>query len=107
MRPCRRLDTDPHPRRQSSRVGLDIDARYSALWKRYVYYIVAGDCNQLPFVWARYAWHVKQKLNLARMVGAAEILSEREQNFEWMCVIEPGELRILRLTMLTIESLSC
>ncbi|KAL7532973.1 hypothetical protein ACHAXR_004970, partial [Thalassiosira sp. AJA248-18] len=76
-------------------VPLDFDARYSALWKRYVYYICAGDDGdqELPFVWTRYSWRIKQSLDFAAMVDAAELLGGSEHNFEWMCIMQPGELR--------------
>ena len=74
-------------------VPLDFDARYSSLWKRYVYYICAGDCpDQLPFVWSRYSWHIKQSLDFGAMVDAATLLAG-EHNFEWMSVQQQGELR--------------
>ena len=33
------------------------------------------------------------------MVNVATLLSEREHNFDWMCVMEPGELRDPRRTV--------
>lgn len=87
-------------------VPMDFDARYSALWKRYVYYVCAGEgCDQLPFVWTRYAWQIKQSLDFAAMVNAAELLSG-EHNFEWMCVMQQGEMRDPRRTVqLTVETI--
>ena len=85
-------------------VPMNFDARYSALWKRYVYYICAttgsistNDQQQellLPFVWNRYAWVIKQSaLNLEHMINAAKLLSSTEHNFEWMCIMQKGEMR--------------
>lgn len=75
-------------------VPSDFDARYSSLWKRYVYYICAGENgDQLPFVWTRYVWHIKKSLDFHAMFDAAELLSRQEHNFEWMCLMQPGELR--------------
>ena len=78
-------------------VTFDFDARFSALWKRYVYYICAGGGHGPnrggPFVWSRYSWKFKQPLDLDLMVSAAELLSKKEHNFEWLSLAQPGELR--------------
>ena len=101
-------------------VSLDFDARYSALWKRYVYYICATGDNdngdnqqqqqqqqQLPFVWNRYAWIVKKSLDYPAMAKAAELLSNTPHDFEWMCIIQEGELRdTCRTVQLRVEQVS-
>ena len=75
-------------------VPIDFHARYSALWKRYVYYICSGSFyDQLPFVWSRYAWQIRETLDLAAMQEAAELLGDKEHNFCWMSVTQAGELR--------------
>ena len=75
-------------------VPLDFDARYSALWKRYVYYVCSGSFyDQSPFIWTRYAWQVRETLVLAAMKEAASLLSSKEHNFGWMSVIQTGEMR--------------
>eukprot|EP00581_Thalassiosira_minuscula_P004758 CAMPEP_0183736350 /NCGR_PEP_ID=MMETSP0737-20130205/49045_1 /TAXON_ID=385413 /ORGANISM="Thalassiosira miniscula, Strain CCMP1093" /LENGTH=321 /DNA_ID=CAMNT_0025970319 /DNA_START=125 /DNA_END=1087 /DNA_ORIENTATION=+ len=85
-------------------VPLDFDARYSALWKRYVYYISAGGANNLPFAWSRFSWQIKQPLDFTAMVDAAEVLAGQEHNFEWLCVMQQGELRDPRRTVqLSVE----
>ena len=85
------------------------DARYSARWKRYVYYIYATDGNSnvvgnrvipsLPFAWNRFAWHVKQSLDYESMINATKLLSGMEHNFEWLCIIQRGEMRDTRRTV--------
>jgi len=86
-------------------VPLDFDARYSALWKRYVYYICSGSFyDQSPFVWSRYAWRVREELDLAAMREAANLLSDKQHNFSWMSVTQAGELRDPRRSVkLTVE----
>lgn len=87
-------------------VPLNFDARYSALWKRYVYYICSGgdSMNHLPFAWLDYSWRVTWDLDLDEMVKAAELLNGKEHNYGWMSVIQEGELRNPRRTIeLTIE----
>ena len=75
-------------------VPIDFHARYSALWKRYVYYIYSGSFyDQLPFVWSRYAWQVREALDLSAMKEAAKLLSDKEHNFSWLSVTQAGELR--------------
>mmetsp|Transcript_11890 Transcript_11890/g.21980 ORF Transcript_11890/g.21980 Transcript_11890/m.21980 type:complete len:350 (+) Transcript_11890:218-1267(+) len=114
--PCNSGDTTQPQSRDGSitsisvvPVPLDFDARYSALWKRYVYYICAGAGSagdELPFAWTRYSWQIKQSLNLAAMVGAAELLTSQEHNFEWLCVMQPGELRDpRRKVQLSVEAI--
>ncbi|KAL7430362.1 hypothetical protein ACHAXH_003123 [Discostella pseudostelligera] len=90
-------------------VPSEFDARYSAQWKRYVYYICATDGNtnvggkritpSSPFAWNRYTWHVKQYLDFSAMVDAVKLLSGVEHNFEWLCVIQRGEMRDTRRTV--------
>jgi tRNA pseudouridine(38-40) synthase len=92
-------------------VPSEFDARYSAQWKRYVYYIMcaSGDGNKnatgeritpsSPFAWNRYAWHVKQSLDYEAMTEAAKLLGGREHNFEWLCIIQRGEMRDTRRTV--------
>ncbi len=85
------------------------DARYSARWKRYIYYICATDGNSKamgsriipssPFAWNRYAWHVKQSLDYESMINATKLLSGMEHNFEWLCIIQRGEMRDTRRTI--------
>ena len=114
--PCNSGDTTQPQSRDGSitsisvvPVPLDFDARYSALWKRYVYYISAGAGDagdQLPFAYTRYSWQIKQPLDLAAMVGAAALLTDQEHNFEWLCVMQPGELRDpRRKVQLTVEAI--
>ena len=75
-------------------VPAEFDARYSALWKRYVYYICSGSFYcQSPFVWTRYAWQVRETLDVTAMKKAASALSEKQHNFGWMSVTQAGELR--------------
>ena len=93
-------------------VPLDFDARYSALWKRYVYYICAtGDDNnndnQLPFAWNRYAWVVKKSLDFPAMAKAADLINNTPHNYEWMCIIQEGELRdTCKTVQLRVEQVS-
>ncbi|KAL3787225.1 hypothetical protein HJC23_004266 [Cyclotella cryptica] len=87
-----------------SPVPMDFDARYSALWKRYVYYLYCSDadCNSgqpLPFAWMRHAWRIKQQLDADAMAKAAQLLSGKEHNFEWLSVLQQGELRDPRRTI--------
>jgi tRNA pseudouridine38-40 synthase len=86
-------------------VSLDFDARYSALWKRYVYFICSGEGdNSLPFAWMCHAWRVGYNLDLDLMKKAAELLSGKEHNYEWLSVVQEGELRdSRRTTYFTIE----
>ena len=86
-------------------VPLSFDARYSALWKRYVYYICSGDTSHsLPFAWMSHAWCVKKKLDVNEMTKAAELLSGKEHNYEWLSVVQEGELRDSRRTVqLTVK----
>ena len=86
-------------------VPFRFDARYSALWKRYVYYIYSGEStHSLPFAWMSHAWHVNQNLDLGDMTEAAELLNGKEHNYEWLSVVQDGELRDLRRTVqLTIK----
>jgi len=95
-------------------VPLDFDARYSALWKRYVYYVCAttgngenvytDDQTLSPFAYGRYAWIIRQSLHLNNMIKAANTLNDTEHNFDWMAVMQQGELRdSLRKVQLCIE----
>jgi len=86
-------------------VSGEFDARYSALWKRYVYYVCSGSFyDQSPFVWTRYAWQVRETLDLTAMEEAAKLLSDKLHNFAWMSVTQAGELRDPRRRVkLTVE----
>ena len=99
-------------------VPLDFDARYSCLWKRYVYYVCATSSNNevngytddnqtlSPFVWNRYAWVIRQSLDLEKMTKAAELLG-KEHNFEWVAVMQEGEKRdTLRKVKLCVEQVN-
>ncbi|KAL7535493.1 hypothetical protein ACHAWF_005185 [Thalassiosira exigua] len=90
----------PHTRygsitaRSVAPVPSDFDARYSARWKRYAYYVCACEGDRTPFAWDRYAWRVRRpSLDVAAMADAATLLSSRERDFGWMCVMQPGERR--------------
>ena len=100
-------------------VPVDFDARYSCIWKRYVYYICATTSNNevngytdddqtlSPFVWNRYAWIIRQSLDLDKMTKAAELLSSIEHNFKWVVVMQEGELRdTLRKVKLCVEQVN-
>jgi len=100
-------------------VPLDFDARYSCLWKRYVYYVCATSSNNevngytdddqtlSPFVWNRYAWIIRQSLDLDKMTRAAELLSSIEHNVEWFVVMQQGEKRdTLRKVKLCVEQVN-
>lgn len=89
-------------------VSSEFDARYSALWKRYVYYVCSGSFyDQSPFAWTRYAWQVRERLDLTAMEEAAKLLSDKQHNFSWMSVIQAGELRDpCRTVKLTVEKVS-
>ena len=79
------------------------DARFSAKWKRYVYYVIQSEGDPTCFVWARYAWHVRRPLDFSKMIDATNLLGG-EHNFEWLSVTEAGELRDPRRNLgLTIE----
>lgn len=92
-------------------VPLDFNSRYSAKWKRYVYYVCStgteagsGLGGSLPFAWSRHSWQVDKVLNYDAMVNAAAIISNGEHNFEWLCVVQRGELRNTRRAVnLTVE----
>ena len=85
-------------------VPADFDARYSSVWKRYVYYICSGGDVESPFVWTRYSWKMKESLDMEAMVDAAELLSGKQHNFEWLSVIQAGEMRDPHRTVqLTVE----
>jgi len=74
----------------------DFDARYSARWKRYAYYVVGGGGAALPFAWGRHSWRVNKCLNHDAMIEAAYMMSDGERNFEWLCVLQRGEMRNTR-----------
>jgi tRNA U38,U39,U40 pseudouridine synthase TruA len=85
-------------------VPLDFNPRYSAKWKRYVYYVCSGSGGSLPFAWSRHSWQVNKVLNYNAMINAAAIISNCEHNFEWLCVVQRGELRDTRRTVnLSVE----
>ena len=87
-------------------VPSDFDARYSARWKRYAYYVCSdsGAGGSLPFAWSRHSWRVSKSLNYDLMVDAAAMISTGERNFEWMCVVQRGEMRDTRRSVtLTVD----
>ena len=85
-------------------VPLDFNPRYSAKWKRYVYYVCSGSGGSLPFAWSRNSLQVNKVLNYNAMINAASMISNGEHNFEWLCVVQRGELRDTRRTVnLSIE----
>ena len=82
-------------------VPLDFNPRYSAKWKRYVYYVYSAGAEgglggSLPFAWSRHSWQVNKVLNYDAMINAAAMISNGEHNFEWLCVVQRGELRDTR-----------
>lgn len=88
-------------------VQLDFNPRYSAKWKRYVYYVCStgteggsGLGGSLPFAWSRHSWQVNKVLNYDAMMNAAAMLSNGEHNFEWLCIVQRGELREMRRTVI-------
>ena len=88
-------------------VPMDFDARYSALWKRYVYFICSGDgdsAQSLPFAWMCHAWRLNDDLDLDAMTKAVKLLDGKEHNYEWLSVVQEGEFREPHRTVhLTIE----
>ena len=80
------------------------DARYSARWKRYAYYVASGSRGRggggggaaLPFAWGRHSWRVNRRLDHGAMAEAASMMSDGERNFEWLCVLQRGEMRKTR-----------
>ena len=109
---CNSGDTaQPHTRYGSivatniTPVPSDFDARYSSKWKRYVYYIIGGDGDQsLPFAYTRFAWQIRQSLDLSAMIRAAELINKKVHNFEWMSITQSGERRNpLRTVKLSVE----
>lgn len=72
-------------------VHADFDARFSCLWKRYVYHISFGSKQRSPFL-NRYTWQMDVALDVDKMKSAANILSG-EHNFQWISVVQDGELR--------------
>lgn len=86
-------------------VPADFDARFSCLWKTYVYYISCGHHNnRSPFI-ARFAWQIDPLLEYDAMVDAARMLNGTH-NFSWLSVVEEGELRSpIRNLILTLEKM--
>eukprot|EP00934_Nitzschia_sp_Nitz4_P002822 Nitzschia sp. Nitz4//scaffold89_size161592//14355//15335//NITZ4_002361-RA/size161592-processed-gene-0.34-mRNA-1//-1//CDS//3329559565//2812//frame0 len=72
-------------------VAGDFDARFSCLWKRYVYYIACGTRDRSPFL-QRFVWQMDHVLNVSNMELAAALL-RGEHNFAWTSVQQEGELR--------------
>jgi tRNA pseudouridine(38-40) synthase len=64
------------------------DARFSCIWKRYVYTISCSK-SRSPFL-SRYAWEIDTILDYDAMVKASLLLSGRH-DFSWLSVIEPGD----------------
>lgn len=74
--------------RRCTPVPPTFDARFSCLWKRYVYTISCSNTRS-PFL-SRYAWEMDTLLDYDAMVKASVLLSGRH-NFSWLSVIEPGD----------------
>ena len=73
-------------------VPANFDARFSCLWKTYVYYISCGHQNdRSPFI-ARFAWQLDPLLEYDAMADAVRMLNGTH-NFRWLSVVEEGELR--------------
>ena len=73
-------------------VPRDFDPRFSCKWKRYIYYISCGHQNRRsPFI-ARFAWQIDQCLDYESMSSAVRLLNGTH-NFQWLSVVEEGELR--------------
>lgn len=83
------------------------DARFSCVWKRYVY-IISCSKTRSPFL-SRYAWEMDTMLHYNLMVQASTILSGRH-DFSWLSVIQPGDkmnpVRDLKLTLEMKESMN-
>jgi tRNA U38,U39,U40 pseudouridine synthase TruA len=115
-------------------VPCDFDARYSSIWKRYVYYVRScyiydrdttlpigrdgggggggggvGSATMnvdVPFAWARHSWRVNRYLDIDAMTRAASMISDVEHNFEWLSVYQRGEVRDTHRTVrLSVEGL--
>lgn len=79
------------------------DARFSCIWKRYVYTISCCKVRS-PFL-SRYAWEMDTLLDHSAMVQAASLLSGTH-NFSWLSVIEPGdEMDPIRTVNLVVDCL--
>ena len=67
-------------------VPSDFDARYSAHWKHYAYYVCSGSGGGgfLTFAWSFHLWLVNM------MIDVAVMMSTGKRNFEWMCVVHRG-----------------
>ena len=53
---------------------------------------------------ARHSWQVNKVLNYDAMINAAAMISNGEHNFDWLCVVQRGELRGMRRTVkLSVE----
>lgn len=87
-------------------VPSDFDARFSCLWKRYVYYISSSMQGvRSPFL-NRFAWQIDRELDFEKMTIGATVLSGKH-NFQWMSVSQEGEMRDpVRALVLTVETVS-
>jgi tRNA U38,U39,U40 pseudouridine synthase TruA len=50
----------------------------------------------LPFAWSRHSWRVNRYLDRDIMIEAASMIGDTEHNFEWLCVLQRGEVRDTR-----------
>mmetsp|Transcript_8648 Transcript_8648/g.16337 ORF Transcript_8648/g.16337 Transcript_8648/m.16337 type:complete len:302 (-) Transcript_8648:473-1378(-) len=90
--------------RKCTPVPPNFDARFSCLWKKYVYTIC---CSKLRSpILSRYSWQMDCMLDYDDMVQAATLLSGRH-DFGWLSVIEPGDkMHPIRELSLHIEKTS-
>jgi tRNA pseudouridine(38-40) synthase len=80
----------------------EFDARFSCLWKRYVYHVACGTNNRSPLL-ARYAWQIDSQLDYEAMLKTAAVLNGKH-NFRWMSKVDPGDMMDpIRDLTLTIE----
>jgi Pseudouridylate synthase len=89
--------------RRCTPVPPTFDARFSCLWKRYVYTI---SCSKMRSpILSRYSWQMDCNLDYCSMVQAANLFSGRH-DFSWLSVIEPGDqMNPIRDLSLTIEKM--
>jgi tRNA pseudouridine38-40 synthase len=81
------------------------DARFSCLWKRYVYCISCGHQNRRSPFLGRFAWQLDQSLDIDSMLCAARVLNGKH-NFQWLSKVQKGELRSPIKTLgLTLEKM--
>lgn len=87
--------------RRCTPVPPTFDARFSCLWKRYVYII---SCSKIRSpILSRYSWQMDSNLDFDAMVQAANLLSGCH-DFSWLSVIEPGDkMNPIRDLSLTVE----